>query len=118
MFEMYRELRGPLAGPRVQPVLSALENMCKLAASALSMEPAFHSLTLGMIRSGKKKVKPKMKLKATQGRRFVFIHRHMLANFIKLDTDLQVVRLNCVNCNALFILRWAHGGLMEPARGT
>ena len=65
------ELFQSLGGTAKKPVFACqmLENMSATAAAACNIEQPFHSLTLGMLKP--KKGMPKMRLKATQARRFL-----------------------------------------------
>ena len=68
----------------------------KLAAKALGVDPPFNGLTLGMIRKEGAGKKPKLALKAAEGRHFVPVLHHMLANFFPVDTPYKQTRLDCV----------------------
>ena len=73
-----------------------IENMMTLAAKSLSVEPPFDSLTVGMIRKEKAGKKPKLALKAAEGRYFVPVLYHMLAIFFAVDSPYKQTRLDCV----------------------
>ena len=73
-----------------------IENMCFLAASELGMEQPFHSLAVGMSK-GKGKSVPKMRLKATQARRFLILLRFMLLRFFPRESSYSLIRYSCVD---------------------
>ena len=81
LWEMFKEL----GGSRKQSVSACnrIEHMMTLAAKSLSVEPPFDSLTVGMIRKEKAGKKPKLALKAAEGRYFVPVLYHMLAIFLR-----------------------------------
>ena len=73
MIDLYKSSGGVFSGRNVGVHCQRLENMACLAASELGLDRPFHSLTLGMMKS--KKGMPRMRLKATQARRFIFVLR-------------------------------------------
>ena len=95
MIELYKRIGGVFSGTRVPACCQMLENMACLAAAEIRQERPFHSLTVGMMKS--KKGMPRMRLKATQARRFLFVLRLMLANFVDMPTDYARLRYGCVN---------------------
>jgi hypothetical protein len=96
MWELFRELGGTQRS--WTHACGLLENMMKVAAKTLGLASPFHSLTIGMVRPSKSK--PKMKLKAAEGRHFLTVLRHMLANFFRVLT-----RTMC--CDSI---AWMHCG--------
>ena len=95
MIELYKSIGGVFSGTRVPACCQMLENMACLAAAELRQERPFHSLTVGMMKS--KKGMPRMRLKATQARRFLFVLRFMLAKCFDMSTDYARLRYDCVN---------------------
>ena len=69
--------------------------MITLMAHELSLEKPFSCLTLGMIRGKETGDKPKMKLKATEGRRCLPILVRMLKHFFPMVTLQQQKRYYC-----------------------
>jgi hypothetical protein len=91
--EMFEEVGGRYGSPG--SACAKLENIMRVMSKSLGVDPPFHSLTLGMFRRASEP-KPKLRLKATEGRRFLPVLREMLANAFKLDTPRAKVRLHCV----------------------
>ena len=95
MIELFYELGGKITSP--VPACARLENMIKVCAQANSWPVPFHSLTIGMIKvSGKK---PKMRLKATEGRLTLPIVIQLLKHYFPCVSGHAQLRLNC--CIAL-----------------
>ena len=73
---------------------SKLTELGKSQAKALGKEAPFNSLTIGMIIT--EKLKPKMKLKATEGRYFIAVLLYMLEHFFPRSSPHEHARYKCV----------------------
>ena len=96
MWELFVTVGGTLKINK--GALSSLLNMAKAAATDLGVELPLNTLTMGMIRSGSNK-KPKMRLKAAEGRYFLPILVRMLQLFFPSKNSHEEMRLHC--CQAL-----------------
>ena len=83
-----------MKGPTVTKYCGMLENLCELAAKAKKVEKPYHSLTLGMMKS--QEGKPKMRLKAAAGRKYLQLLRLMLENLFSTSSSYEQLRLNAV----------------------
>jgi len=92
MWELFLELRGSQSN--WIRACGLLENMMKVAAKSLGRQPPFHSLTVGMLRANTTS-KPKMKLKAAEGRYFLPVLHTMLTKFFPCQTQHAKTRLWC-----------------------
>jgi hypothetical protein len=79
-----------------QKTCGILENMMRSASRDLRTQPPFHSLTLGMFRNEASQ-KPRLKLKASEGRHFLPVLRHMLLNHFPLQSPHEHLRFQCVD---------------------
>jgi hypothetical protein len=77
---------------------STLMGMIQLVARDLGVEHPFTALTYGMIRTSPSK-KPRMRLKAAEGRAFLPVMTAMLKRFFPARNDREQLRLDC--CQAL-----------------
>ena len=93
MWELFIDLGGTES--RWKKACGALENMSRVAAKALGEKPPFNNLTIGMLIPTDKR--PKMKLKAAEGRYFVKVLEYILKNLVACDTEHQKLRLHCVS---------------------
>jgi hypothetical protein len=96
MWQLFKQLGGTYSKPT--DAIGKLQNLMKTASKHLRVEAPFHSLTIGMIRGKGLKSKPKLALKAAEGRHFVPVLHFMLQNFFECATDTQKMRLGCVGC--------------------
>ena len=93
--------------------MGVLENLCRLAAKQVGEESSpLNHLTMGMIIG--KKSKPKLKLKAADGRHFLRVLLFLLQNLVSNTTDHTRFRINCVSaivrvCDQ--IADWKDGGV-------
>ena len=78
-YDLFRALGGTWEREKMAHACGLIENMTKLLAKDLDLESPFHTLTIGMFRT--QKSKPKMRLKATQARRYLQIVWRMLQRF-------------------------------------
>ena len=91
-------------------VCGILENMVRVASAALGVEAPFARLTLGMIRadgSGK----PRMKLKAAEGRSFLPVLLKMMRNLFETDAEHEL-RCQCLEAMVKIYAeldQWEHG---------
>ena len=74
---------------------SILKNMAELQARQLGLEMPFVSLTVLTFRSSMKK-KPTMKLKATEGRRFLPVFTAIIQEYFPPSNDYERTRLSCL----------------------
>ena len=88
-----------------QPI-GNLMNMVKAMARTLGVEAPFHQLTMGMIRASAKN-KPRMKLKAAEGRYFLPVLVHMLKTYFACESPRDQARLHCGQalCRCYYYLR-------------
>ena len=103
LFEVFQHLGG--TRDNHVRVCGVIRNMARQSAKALNMAQPLSKLTIGMICSGftdrkAKGQKPKMRLKAAQGRYFLKVLHHMLQRLLPLTSDHEILRFNCVD--ALF----------------
>ena len=93
MWELFVELGGTYRG--WSQACALLENMVRLASMPLGQPHPFHSLSIGMIRptaTGK----PKMKLKAAEGRKLLPVLHYMWSHFCPVADAHSRMRLQCV----------------------
>ena len=74
---------------------AVLLNMICITAASLGLDAPFGSLTLCMFRTSNSK-KPKMRLKAAEGRLFLPILTTMIARFFSPVGDMEDIRLQCL----------------------
>jgi hypothetical protein len=110
MFELFQSLGGTFL--KHQHACGLLENIMKLAAKELQVPPPFNSLTLGMFRGAPSK-RPRMKLKAAEGRYFLPVLLLMLSKMFGLGTSHEILRYQCadaLNNVYLELKNWIPGG--------
>lgn len=110
MYDCFRALGGTWENSRA--AVSKLEAIVKTMARQLAVPPPFHCLTIGMFRSSGAQ-KPKLKLKAAEGRYCLPLVRHMLEHCFPTDTLYAKTRLLCVGhlCKCYAELdNWVDGG--------
>ena len=94
MWEAFREVGGSFK--QWKGACGRLQNLCDMCAKRLGLEKPFHSLTIQMFRS-KASSKPKMKLKAAEGRHFLPVLREVLATCFSMVTVHEQTRLQAVD---------------------
>ena len=92
MWEVFVGLGGTEA--RWVKACGVLENMVRVAAKAMKMDPPFANLTIGMMLPTQKR--PKLKLKAAEGRYFLRVLEYLLRELVPAATAHEVLRLQCV----------------------
>jgi len=101
LFDLWRELGGTWKNH--QGATTKLLNMLKLQAAALGVEAPIHNLTIFMIR-GSGKAKPKLKIKAAEGRHLLPILRQVLLHCMPCTTEHQLLRYRCVDAlNSVYL---------------
>ena len=114
MWELFLTVGGVYSRPK--EACATLLNMTKLFAKRLGLEPPFNALTIRMIKPQASK-RPRMALKAAEGRYFLPVLTKMLADAFPPDSALAQVRLDCCKalCRCYYELRnWM--ALEPPAR--
>ena len=94
LWDAFQEVGGVFSRPKA--ACGKLESLMNMCASRLGLEKPFHSLAVTMIRPSLAK-KPKLKLKAAEGRHLLPILREMLATCFHLRTEHQRMRLQCTD---------------------
>ena len=94
MYELYKELKG--TRDKTLDACGKLLSMTKAMAIICEVDMPFASFTAGMIRGTTPRCKPKLKLKAAEGRHFLPILVEILRRFFKMDTEHKRRRYNCV----------------------
>lgn len=96
MWELFVVLDGRYKKPL--DACSRLLNMINIVARECSLEPPFAELTIGMIKPQGNK-RPRMRLKAAEGRTFLPLLTRMLEKFFPAENERDALRLQC--CQAL-----------------
>jgi hypothetical protein len=110
IYELFIYLGGSFAN--WQSTCSILENMMRSASKDLNVQPPFNRLTVGMFRANASKA-PKLKLKAAEGRHFLPVLKHMLAQHFPLESDHERLRYQCLDSLHdvyLQLNNWVAGG--------
>lgn len=94
LYELFKQCGGVLT-TKHKPACTMLENMMKAMAKELKVDPPFHSLTIGMIRSKGTKG-PKLRLTATEGRHFLPVLLRMLERCFGLEDERNRMMYNCL----------------------
>ena len=95
MFECFIQLGGRVSNPNATCV--RLMQMISVVARDMGLEKPFSTLTFSMIKQERKR--PRMRLKATEGRRLLPILTGMLQRFFPADNARALLREQC--CQAL-----------------
>ena len=93
MWELFVELGGNYRG--WSQACALLENMMRLASRSLGQPHPFRRLSIGMIRPAATG-KPKLKLKAAEGRTLLPVLHYMLSRFSPVADAHSRMRLQCV----------------------
>ena len=118
MFELFRSLNGTYKN--WTHACGLLENMMKLGAKSIGIDVPFHNLTIGMIIPAAKG-KPKMKLKAAEGRYFLRVLHVMLRDFFDKSESHDILRFNCVDALVQVYREmdhWGDGGVSSVRMAT
>ena len=94
LWELFLALGGRIN--RSKDACSKLEALLDVAARRLGLARPLHSLTVTMFRS-KMASKPKLKIKAAEGRYLLPILRETMATAFDVSTEHQQTRLSCVD---------------------
>ena len=92
-WELFKLLGGSYSSPK--GACAKLLNMVKVQARALEIEPPINALTVYMIRVTMKK-KPRMRLKAAEGRFMLPILHAILLHCFPATSPYEVLRIRCV----------------------
>ena len=103
MWHLFKKrLSGTFKNPAV--ALTKLMNMMKFSAAILGVEKPFNKLSMGMIRSSSTH-KPKLKLKAAEGRHFLPVLIHMMQSLFGILNPYEQMMVHCLqalqNCYVL-----------------
>ena len=103
MWHLFKKrLSGTFKNPAV--ARTKLMNMMKFSAAILGVEKPFNKLSMGMIRSSSTH-KPKLKLKAAEGRHFLPVLIHMMQSLFGILNPYEQMMVHCLqalqNCYVL-----------------
>lgn len=111
LVELFKDLHGVYTNS--QYACGQLENMMRLVAKDMGVDPPFHTLTLPMFYNVSKG-KPKLKLKAAEGRHFLPIAKKMLETCFDCTSPHARLRLTCA-AELCFVYQeleqWEDGGV-------
>ena len=91
-WELFVKVGGKVTKP--QEALDVLYDMICISAADLGLDRPFAQLTLSMFR--RKKVRPRMALKATEGRMYLPILTYMVVKFFPPADEYERLRLDCL----------------------
>ena len=94
LWDAFKEVGGVFSRPKA--ACGKIENLLSMCASRFGLAKPFHSLTVAMIRPKLSK-KPKLRLKAAEGRHMLPILRGMIATCFQVRTEHQKMRLQCTD---------------------